>query len=410
MSPRATKSRFDDADLLELEPVLRRVVRRRAGDVDDVDDVVQETLARLLDVRWRLDRRALVSYAIVTARNLVTSAQRDRDRDRRLAPRLTDPTAPQPPEDAALRHEERVAMAAALAHLDDEDARLLLAHDVDQHPLDKLAVDRGVTPGALAARLSRLRARLRVEHVLAFRRLEPRSPRCRPVLLALSAGDRRRQRELSTEQHLLDCPVCATVAEPLVRRDRRLLLLLPLGLALAALRWVRSVVRQHPVATAAAGMAATAAAVAVLVLALSGDAAPPPRTAPSPAPAARPVRASGTVHAGQLQLLPSAPRDLRPLLGRQVEGIRVRVETVPANEGFWIGTREDRLFVLLTGPGESPQRVRAGNLVTFDGMLVANPPRFAERIGLSAAEGARELARQGGHIAVDRQALRIAAR
>ena len=60
-------------DILELEPLLRRVVRARGAGPDTVDDLVHEALARVIAVRGRLDDEAVAPYAIVTARNLVTS-------------------------------------------------------------------------------------------------------------------------------------------------------------------------------------------------------------------------------------------------------------------------------------------------------------------------------------------------
>ena len=82
-----------------------------------------------------------------------------------------------------------------------------------------LAAERGSTPGAIAAHLSRTRARLRVEYLLALTDAEPPTDRCRPVLLALSSADRRRQRELDSAGHLLSCDLCARVSSALL--DRR---------------------------------------------------------------------------------------------------------------------------------------------------------------------------------------------
>ena len=84
-------------DILELEPLLRRVVGAR----------VREALARVIAVRGRLDDEAVAPYAIVTARNLVTSLAREEERSRRHRPRLVDPSEPERPEDAALRQERR---------------------------------------------------------------------------------------------------------------------------------------------------------------------------------------------------------------------------------------------------------------------------------------------------------------
>jgi len=58
-----------------------------------------------------------------------------------------------------------------------------------------------------------------VEYLLALEQTEPPTSSCRPVLLALSAGDRRRQRDLDAGRHLLACAWCARLSEPLL--DRR---------------------------------------------------------------------------------------------------------------------------------------------------------------------------------------------
>ncbi|MDQ3353938.1 MAG: hypothetical protein M3507_05575 [Actinomycetota bacterium] len=54
-------------DIAVLEPVVRRVVAARVTDPHLVDDLVQETLARVLESRPSLDGGALVAYAIVSA-------------------------------------------------------------------------------------------------------------------------------------------------------------------------------------------------------------------------------------------------------------------------------------------------------------------------------------------------------
>jgi anti-sigma regulatory factor (Ser/Thr protein kinase) len=59
-----------------------------------------------------------------------------------------------------------------------------------------------------------------VEYLLVSERVDPPTERCRPVLLALSGGDRRRQREVDAARHLLECDVCARLSGPLVGRGR----------------------------------------------------------------------------------------------------------------------------------------------------------------------------------------------
>src|SRR4029450_7475336 len=60
-------------EILDLLPVVRRVIAARVRDPHLVDDLVQETLTRIMTVRSRVEDGTLVPYAIVTARNLVAS-------------------------------------------------------------------------------------------------------------------------------------------------------------------------------------------------------------------------------------------------------------------------------------------------------------------------------------------------
>jgi serine/threonine-protein kinase RsbT len=111
-------------------------------------------------------------------------------------------------------------MAEALTRLSDRERDTLLAHEVSGQDTRSLAAQLGSTPGAVAAQLNRTRARLRVEYLLAAERVEPATERCRPVLLAISSGDRRRQREVEAARHLLSCELCARLSEPLMGRGR----------------------------------------------------------------------------------------------------------------------------------------------------------------------------------------------
>jgi serine/threonine-protein kinase RsbT len=94
----------------------------------------------------------------------------------------------------------------------------LLEHEVAGVGTAALAARAESTPGAVAAQLNRSRARLRVEYLLVRERADPPSDRCRPVLFALSGGDRRRQREVDAARHILECELCARLSEPLLQR------------------------------------------------------------------------------------------------------------------------------------------------------------------------------------------------
>ena len=74
----------------------------------------------------------------------------------------------------------------------------------------------------------------------------------------------------------------------------------------------------------------------------------------------------------------------------QAVGRTVRVQSVPADEGFWVGASEtDRLWVQLTGTrGESDYTVKQGDTVDFTGTVTRAADGFAAKAGVTAAEGA----------------------
>jgi serine/threonine-protein kinase RsbT len=208
-----------DASIVDLYPLVRKIIGSRVRDQQVVDDLVQETLARVMAARERVEGDTLEPYAAVTARNLVASYVGRDARDRQRVHLLVDVEADDAPVEELLRSEESSLVATALARLPASDRELLVAHEVEGQATRSLAAQLDSSAGAVAAQLSRARARLRVEYLLAQERVEPPSDRCRPVLRALSGGDRRRQRELDTGGHLLECGSCARISFQLL--DRR---------------------------------------------------------------------------------------------------------------------------------------------------------------------------------------------
>jgi RNA polymerase sigma factor (sigma-70 family) len=207
-------------DVAAVIPIVRRIVAARVPDRATADDLVQETLARVLTAVDRIEPGMLEPYAIVTARNVVASMWRDRDRQQRHQHRVVDLRPSPSPDEDVLAEEDRTAMAEALTHLSERERSTLLAHEVSGQDTRSLAAELGSTAGAVAAQLNRTRARLRVEYLLAAERIDPPTDRCRPVLLAISGGDRRRQREVDAARHLLECASCARLSEPLMGRGR----------------------------------------------------------------------------------------------------------------------------------------------------------------------------------------------
>jgi RNA polymerase sigma factor (sigma-70 family) len=217
----APRGSHGGSEVAALIPMVRRVVRSRVADHPSADDLVQETLVRVLGAAERVEPGMLEPYAIVTARHLVASMWKEQDRQRRNLHRVADVGLPPLTDSELLRSEERAAVAQALERLSERDRRTLLAHEIDGRPTQQLAEDLGSTAGAVAAQLNRTRARLRVEYLFALENAEPISNRCRPVLLALSSGDRRRQREVGAGRHLLECELCARLSQPLLGRARK---------------------------------------------------------------------------------------------------------------------------------------------------------------------------------------------
>lgn len=209
------------AGVAALLPTVQRVVGARVADRAEAEDLVQETLVRVLAAVGRVEPGMLEPYAIVTARNVVASRWKEQDRHRRNQHRVVDLRPAEAPEEGLLAREEGSALATALARLSERERQLLLAHEVSGQDTRSLAQEVGSTAGAVAAQLNRARARLRVEYLLVLERAEPPTNQCRPVLLALSSGDRRRQREVDADRHLLECDLCAGLSPPLLERGQQ---------------------------------------------------------------------------------------------------------------------------------------------------------------------------------------------
>jgi serine/threonine-protein kinase RsbT len=218
-APERLDSVRSDDPIVELIPLIRRVVSSRVRDYQLVDDLVQETLARVMAARHRIESDTLAPYAVTTARNLVFAVGQGTDRARRNAHLLVDGAADPPPDHDLLQEEETSVVGVALARLSPAERDVLLAHEVEGTGTAELAARRESSPGAIAAQLNRTRAKLRVEYLLADAAVAPPTDRCRPVLFALCAGDRRRQRELDTAGHLLEGECCLALSVTLF--DRR---------------------------------------------------------------------------------------------------------------------------------------------------------------------------------------------
>lgn len=219
-SPDRDKDPAEAPDVQALLPMVRRVVGARVGTHNAAQDLVQETLARVLAAAGRIDPATMEAYAITTARNLIATMWRDEDRQARNVHRALEISLPDTPDDEIVAAEEKTALAEALDRLTLQERETLLAHELGGLGTRELAEESGTSVGAVAAQLHRTRARLRVEYLIALGHREPPTAQCRPVLLALSTASRRRQRELDADQHLLECAFCSAAAPTLLGRGR----------------------------------------------------------------------------------------------------------------------------------------------------------------------------------------------
>jgi len=91
------------------------------------------------------------------------------------------------------------------------------------------------------------------------------------------------------------------------------------------------------------------------------------------------------------------------LNGQPAEGRSVPVQSVVADEGFWVGQSEQsRAFVFLSPqarskPGESPFQVKAGQRIDLTGVVKPVPADLTP-FGVDQAEGSGQLRSQGHYV------------
>jgi RNA polymerase sigma factor (sigma-70 family) len=304
----------DDKPLADLEAVVRRTLAARTRDQHLVEDLTQETLARLTGTEHRFSPDAERAYAVVTARNLLMSHFRRQSVRGRHLHRLLDDEGSDDPAQVTLDKEESDAMTSALSQLDPADRDLLMRHEVSGTDLATLAGEANVTSGAIAMRLARARANLRLEFLLVFRRMKLPTNHCRPVLLAFAVGDRRRQAQLDADEHVRTCSACAQLVEPMTQRDRRIAgwLLIPIA---EGLRRGWRALRSHPV-HAASAVLILAGTGALVVVTRSPDDAAAPATVVTGAATATAARAAPVASTTVAPTPSAAPASAAPSVAR----------------------------------------------------------------------------------------------
>jgi hypothetical protein len=86
----------------------------------------------------------------------------------------------------------------------------------------------------------------------------------------------------------------------------------------------------------------------------------------------------------------------------------VSVQSVAANEGFWLGGSDrERVWVQMITNGESALRVKDGDAVSFTGRVAPHGEDFPGRVGVAPSQGAAALAHDGCHIEVPAGGIEI---
>ena len=111
-------------DVADLIPMLRRIVAARVGNHPSAEDLVQETLVRVLAARDRIEPGMVEPYAIATVRNVMATMWRQQDREQRNRHRVHDPSEPEQAAERVVATEEQRAIAEAVRRLDDTDRRM----------------------------------------------------------------------------------------------------------------------------------------------------------------------------------------------------------------------------------------------------------------------------------------------
>ena len=111
-------------------PIVSRIIRARVTDPTVAEDLVQETLVKVLARANRVAPGMLEPYAIATARNVVASLWTERDRHRRNQHRVLEVPSVESPDEQLLKDVDAQAISEALTRLSERERATLLAHEV----------------------------------------------------------------------------------------------------------------------------------------------------------------------------------------------------------------------------------------------------------------------------------------
>lgn len=158
---------FSDEDLEKLRPKLRYKIRYELGFYcPDVDDIVQETIARVL-VATREEKiqnpAAVGAFLNGVCRNVISEYRRRNMRDEPMPE-----VVPEPPSKGIAEtdlFDLRQAIALGLDQLSDRDRRILRAFYLEEKPRSEILSDTGLTEENFRVVLCRAKERFRAIYV-----------------------------------------------------------------------------------------------------------------------------------------------------------------------------------------------------------------------------------------------------
>lgn len=301
-------------------PLVYNVIGRALNNHPDAEDVVQETMLRVIrDLPSLRQPESLRAWVLTIALHQVgVHQQRAAATERRVGPLAEAPDTGTDFEELAILRlrlsGERRQVAEASRWLDAEDRTVLAlwwqeaAGEIDR---GEIAAILRTTPAYAAVRIQRMRAQLDRSRVLVAA-LEA-LPRCPGLTEAVSGWDQRpsalwRKR---IDRHVRDCQVCPSASHRQITVERLLvgcaLVPVPATLTVAAagqgglFGWWRRSTRSNPV---------TVTVAAVAVIAVGGTAAYANR--PEPKPTALPVAPSVAQASPSIAALPSFTKPAAP--------------------------------------------------------------------------------------------------
>ena len=118
-----------------------------------------------------------------------------------------------------------------------------------------------------------------------------------------------------------------------------------------------------------------------------------------------PIAVPGLTAAGQPVV--AAPSQLGAAASLPVTAAGAFVVAVPGDEGFWVGDDQARMWVQMTGTGESPLHVTPGMRLSFQATLVANGPAFVGDLALKRAADRAALTSAGVHLDVPNTGITV---